>query len=52
MPVFARFLAMGAAASLLVVATAGSAGATSASIWQVLPSENPPATAGDEQHFR
>jgi hypothetical protein len=41
MLVFARFLAMGAAASLPAIATAGSAGATAASIWQVVPSENP-----------
>jgi hypothetical protein len=41
MLVFAGFLTMGAAASPLAIATAGSAGATAASIWRVVPSENP-----------
>jgi hypothetical protein len=41
--VIVRFLGIAAAASLLAVATGGSAGATAASIWQVVPSENPQA---------
>jgi hypothetical protein len=39
--VIARFLGIAAAAGLLAVATAGSAGATAGGIWQVVPSENP-----------
>jgi hypothetical protein len=48
--VIARFLSLGMAASLLAVATAGSAGAAAGSIWQVVPSASPqPAQVTDSQ---
>jgi hypothetical protein len=49
--VVTRLLGLGAAASLLVVSVAGSAGAATGSIWQVVPSVNPQAGQVTDSSF-
>jgi hypothetical protein len=50
--VLSRLLGLGAAASLLVAAATGPAGAAAGSIWQVVPSANPQANQVTDSFFR